>query len=145
MKLTRILALVLMSVMLVLAAVSCGELPPEITVKLQIQDPDNEGSYILDVDVVLQEHNPTVLSAFQAACIENEIKYDLNSESTAVLNIADHNDLSAEASGDGLVYYWMYLLNDLEPTSGQASTNPVADGDKITYIYDSFNPEDLKK
>ncbi len=141
MKFSRVLTLAVAGIMLALCLASCGAVAPEINVTVKIVAGEET---ILDAVVPIQSNEPTVLEAFQEACIVNEIDYVLTEDGASVLDIEEYKDLSAEASGDGLVYYWMYLLNDQEPKSGKANTNLIADGDVITYQYDSFDPEDVK-
>ena len=44
----------------------------------------------------------------------------------------------------GIAHYWMYYINDVEPTSGKANANAIADGDVITYTYVAFDPATAK-
>ena len=137
MKLTRILSLMIVGVFFVLALASCGATAPEITVTLRIiaDDPENP---ILDTPVKIQSENPTVLEAFQEGCIVNEISYTLTEAGDSVKDIADYKDYTDE---NGLVHYWMYYINDVEPSSGKANVNTIADGDVILYEYVTFEPE----
>ena len=143
MKLTRILALAIAFVMLALCAASCGEpkIKVNVTVKIIADNPDEP---ILDTPITIESTNPTVLEAVREALIVNEIAYNLTEDGSSILDVQDYKDLSATQSGDGLVYYWMYYLNDVEPTSGKAASNPIAEGDVITYVYSSFDPTQLK-
>lgn len=143
MKLTRILTLALAFVMLALCAVSCGE--PKVTVNVTVKIiADNPDEPILDTPITIESTNPTVLEAVREALIVNEIAYNLTEDGSSILDIQDYKDLSATQSGDGLVYYWMYYLNDVEPTSGKAVDNAIAEGDVITYVYSSFDPTQIK-
>ena len=143
MKLTRILTLALAFVMLALCAVSCGEpkVKVNVTVKIIADNPDEP---ILDTPITIESTNPTVLEAVREALIVNEIPYNLTEDESSILDIQDYKDLAATQSGDGLVYYWMYYLNDVEPTTGKAVDNPIAEGDVITYVYSSFDPTQIK-
>ncbi len=144
MKKIRILALVLAFAMLALCVVSCGEPRVKVNVTVQIvaDDPENP---ILDTPITIESTNPTVLEAVREALIINEISYTLNEDESSIVDILDYKDLGADQSGDGLVYYWMYYLNDMEPSSGKANTNTIKEGDVIKYVYSSFNPADLNK
>lgn len=137
MKLTRILTLMIVGVFFVLALASCSATAPEIKVTLRIvaDDPENP---ILDTEVAIQSENPTVLEAFQEGCFVNEISYTLTDAGDSVLDIEDYKDHTDE---NGLVHYWMYYINDVEPTSGKANVNSIADGDVILYEYVTFEPE----
>ena len=117
MKLTRILTLMIVGVFFVLALASCSATAPEIKVTLRIvaDDPENP---ILDTEVTLQSENPTVLEAFQEGCIVNEISYTLTDAEDSVKDITDYKDYTDE---NGLVHYWMYYINDVEPKIGRAS------------------------
>ena len=119
MKLTRILTLMIVGVFFVLALASCSATAPEIKVTLRIvaDDPENP---ILDTEVTLQSENPTVLEAFQEGCIVNEISYTLTDAEDSVKDFTDYKDYTDE---NGLVHYWMYYINDVEPTSGKANVN----------------------
>ena len=143
MKLTRILTLALAFVMLALCAVSCGEpkIKVNVTVKIIADNPDEP---ILDTPITIESTKPTVLEAVREALIVNEIPYNLTDDQSSILDIQDYKDLAANQSGDGLVYYWMYYLNDVEPTSGKAVDNAIAEGDVITYVYSSFDPTQIK-
>ena len=143
MKLTRILTLALAFVMLALCAVSCGEpkVKVNVTVKIIADNPDEP---ILDTPITIESTNPTVLEAVREALIVNEIPYNLTDDQSSILDIQDYKDLAANQSGDGLVYYWMYYLNDVEPTTGKAVDNAIAEGDVITYVYSSFDPTQIK-
>jgi len=143
MKLTRILTLALAFVMLALCAVSCGEpkIKVNVTVKIIADDPANP---VLDTPITIESTNPTVLEAVREALIVNEIPYNLTDDQSSILDIQDYKDLAANQSGDGLVYYWMYYLNDVEPTTGKAVDNAIAEGDVITYVYSSFDPTQIK-
>lgn len=143
MKLTRILTLALAFVMLALCAVSCGEpkIKVNVTVKIIADNPDEP---ILDTPITIESTNPTVLEAVREALIVNEIPYNLTDDQSSILDIQDYKDLAANQSGDGLVYYWMYYLNDVEPTTGKAVDNAIAEGDVITYVYSSFDPTQIK-
>jgi len=143
MKLTRILTLALAFVMLALCAVSCGE--PKIKVNVTVKIiADNPNEPILDTPITIESTNPTVLEAVREALIVNEIPYNLTDDQSSILDIQDYKDLAANQSGDGLVYYWMYYLNDVEPTTGKAVDNAIAEGDVITYVYSSFDPTQIK-
>ncbi|MBQ2709119.1 MAG: hypothetical protein IJF67_12710 [Clostridia bacterium] len=143
MKLTRILTLALAFVMLALCAVSCGEpkIKVNVTVKIIADDPNEP---ILDTPITIESTNPTVLEAVREALFVNEIPYNLTDDQSSILDIQDYKDLAANQSGDGLVYYWMYYLNDVEPTTGKAVDNAIAEGDVITYVYSSFDPTQIK-
>ena len=143
MKLTRILALALAFVMFALCAASCGEPKVKVNVTIKIIA-DNPDEPILETPITVESTNPTVLEAVREALIVNEIPYNLTDDESSILDIQDYKDLSATQSGDGLVYYWMYYLNDVEPTTGKANTNTIAEGDVITYVYSSFDPTQLK-
>ena len=142
MKFTRVLALILVGIMSVLALASCGEAAaPEITVTLKIIADDPEEP-ILNTEVKVQSHNPTVLEAFREGCQLNDVAYDLTEAEDSVLNIKDYKDYTENDTG--IAHYWMYYINDVEPTSGKANANAIADGDVITYTYVTFDPAESK-
>lgn len=141
MKLTRIISVVLAGIILAFALVSCGGEPvQEVTVTLKIVGSD-EGDPVLDTQVTVKAANPTVLDAFIAACDENEIPYVLSDDSASVKDIQDFTNHTDE---NGIAHYWMYYINDVEPTSGKANANTISDGDVILYSYVSFDPNETK-
>ena len=141
MKLTRILSMVLAGIVLAFALVSCGGEPAkEVTVTLKIVGSD-ESDPVLDTQVTVKAANPTVLDAFITACDENEIPYVLSDDSASVKDIQDFTNHTDE---NGIAYYWMYYINDVEPTSGKANANTISDGDVILYSYVSFDPNETK-
>lgn len=142
MKFTRVLALALSAVLVLLTFASCGTVTaPKINVTVRIIA-DNPDEPILDTTVEVQDAAPTVLMAFREACELNEISYDLTEAEDSVLNVQDYKDYTENDTG--IAHYWMYLINDVEPTSGKANANAIADGDVITYTYVTFNPADAK-
>jgi len=144
MKLTRILTLALALVMLALCGVSCGEPKVTVNVTLQIIDEKDPSNPILETPVTVESVKPTVLEAVREALFVNEISYTLDESEMSIVDIDEYKDLDATKSGDGLVYYWMYFINDVEPASGKAGDNTINEGDVIKYVYTSFNPEDVK-
>lgn len=144
MKFTRILALALASLCVLFVCASCGDVTAQtisVTVKIVADDPEEP---ILNTTFDLQSSNPTVLEAFIEACIVNEIDYNLTENEDSVLDIEEYVDYTDKETG--IVYYWMYYINDVEPAagSGKANVNAVADGDVITYTYTSFDPAEAK-
>ena len=133
MKLTRILSMVLAGIVLAFALVSCGGEPAkEVTVTLKIVG-SGEGDPVLDTQVTLD--------AFITACDENEIPYVLSDDNASVKDIQDFTNHTDE---NGIAHYWMYYINDVEPTSGKANANTINDGDVILYSYVSFDPSESK-
>ena len=140
MKLTRVLSLMIVGVMLVFSLASCTATAEPITVTLKIIA-DESADPVLNTEVTIQSDNPTVLDAFLEGCIVNEISYSLSAANDSVLDIEEYKDYT---DADGLVHYWMYYINDVEPTSGTANANAIADGDVITYYYVTFDPSTVK-
>ena len=141
MKLTRILSMVLAGIVLAFALVSCGGEPAkEVNVTLKIVGSD-EGDPVLDTQVTVKAANPSVLDAFITACDENEIPYVLSDDNASVKDIQDFTNHTDE---NGIAHYWMYYINDVEPTSGKANANTINDGDVILYSYVSFDPSESK-
>lgn len=142
MKFTRVLALALAAICVVFACASCGDVnAPIINVTVKIIADDAEDP-ILDTTFELQSSNPTVLEAVVEACITNEIEYNLSETEDSILDIKDYKDYTEKDTG--IAHYWMYYINDVDPTSGKANVNAVADGDVITYTYVSFDPSETK-
>lgn len=142
MKFTRVLALALAAVCVLLTFASCGNVTaPKINVTVKIIGDDPEEP-ILDTVVEVQDAAPTVLMAFREACELNEIAYDLTEGEDSVLNVKDFKDYTEKETG--IAHYWMYYINDVEPTSGKANVNAIADGDVITYMYVTFDPATAK-
>ena len=140
MKLTRVLSLMIVGVMLVFSLASCTATAEPITVTLKIIA-DESADPVLNTEVTIQSDNPTVLDAFLEGCIVNEISYSRSAANDSVLDIEEYKDYT---DADGLVHYWMYYINDVEPTSGKANANAIADGDVITYYYVTFDPSTVK-
>ena len=141
MKLNRIISVVLAGIILAFALVSCGGEPmQEVTVTLKIVGTD-ESEPVLDTQVTVKSANPTVLDAFITACDENEIPYVLSDGNDSVKDIQEFTNHTDE---NGIAYYWMYYINDVEPTSGKANANTISDGDVILYSYISFDPSESK-
>lgn len=142
MKFTRVLALVLVGIMAIMSLASCGDVTAqEITVTLKIIAEDAEEP-ILNTEVKVKSANPTVLEAFVEACFINEIPYTLSENEDSVVDIKDYKDYTEKDTG--IAHYWMYYINDVEPTSGKANANAIADGDVITYTYVAFDPATAK-
>ena len=138
MKLSRILAIALAGIMLVLALASCGAEPIEVTVKVT-PDINDSSSTIIDMPVTLTVANPTVLDAFIEACTVAEYEYTLDNAAQSVVDIDVYKDYTDAETNT--TYYWYYTINGVEPTSGKASENAVANGDVVEYIYTSYIPE----
>lgn len=133
--------MVLAGIVLAFALVSCGGEPmKEVTVTLKIAGPEGEDA-VLDTQVTVKAAEPTVLDAFIKACDENEIPYVLSDSKDSVQDIQDYTNHKDE---NGIAYYWMYYINDVEPTSGKANANTINDGDVILYSYVSFDPSESK-
>ncbi len=146
MKLTRVFALAIAAVMLALSLASCGTVAPEITVTVEIysNSPEaaTEDDLVLNVQQSIQSEAPTVFEAVTEALIVNEIAYVASDDMMSLVDIKDFKDYTE--ADTGIAHYWMYYLNDVEPTSGKAGTNAIADGDKITYYYVAFDPATAK-
>lgn len=112
----------------------------EVTVTLKIAGPEGEDA-VLDTQVTVKAAEPTVLDAFIKACDENEIPYVLSDDNASVKDIQDFTNHTDE---NGIAHYWMYYINDVEPTSGKANANTINDGDVILYSYVSFDPSESK-
>lgn len=133
--------MVLAGIVLAFALVSCGSEPmKEVTVTLKIAGPEGEDT-VLDTQVTVKAAEPTVLDAFIKACDENEIPYVLSDDNASVKDIQDFTNHTDE---NGIAHYWMYYINDVEPTSGKANANTINDGDVILYSYVSFDPSESK-
>ncbi len=138
MKLSRVLAIAMAGIMLVLALASCGAEPITVTVKVT-PDINDSDSTILDMSVTLNMSNPTVLDAFIEGCTIAEYEYTLDDAAQSVVDIDVYKDYTD--SETNTTYYWYYTINGTEPTSGKASENVVADGDVVEYIYTSYIPD----
>ncbi len=138
MKLSRVLAIAMAGIMLVLTLASCGAEPIEVTVKVT-PDINDANSTIVDMSVSLNMANPTVLDALIEACTAAEYEYTLDNAAQSVVDIDVYKDYTD--SETNTTYYWYYTINGEEPTSGKAAENAVADGDVVEYIYTSYIPE----
>ncbi len=140
MKFSRILALAVAAVMLVLTFASCNATAPTINVTLKITpNVDPEFPTILEVNVPIKSENPTVLEAFIEGCVVNQIDYTLTDDELGVLDIDEYPDTITD---DGVSHYWIFTLNGTEPEAGRASDIAIKDGDVIEYIYIEYVPED---
>ncbi|MCI8388474.1 MAG: DUF4430 domain-containing protein [Clostridiales bacterium] len=142
MKLTRIISLMIVGVLLALSFVSCqGSVEKQevtVTVRIIADDPDEP---VLDTQITFKAETPTVLGAVIEACNKNEISYVLTDGEDSIKDIQEYVNYT---DADGIMHYWMYYINDVEPTSGKANTNAVADGDVILYQYIAFDPAAAK-
>ena len=143
MKLSRIFAMALAGLMLVVVLASCSAAAEPITVTLKVNCGDPEFPVILEVPVELQSNNPTVLDAVIEGFTINEIDYTLDSANESVVDIDEYKDYTDTETNT--TYYWYYTVNGVEPTTGKAYDNAVADGDVIEYIYTSFIPETVEE
>ncbi len=140
MKISRILALALAGIMLIFTLASCSAAAQPITVTVKITpDVNDPDSTILDMAVELQSNNPTVLDAFIEGCTIAEFDFTLDAAGESVVDIDEYKDYTDAETNT--TYYWYYTVNGVEPESGKAYDNAVADGDVIEYIYTSFVPE----
>ena len=138
MKLSRVFALAVAGIMLVLALASCGAAPVEVTVKVT-PDINDANSTIIDLPVTLTVANPTVLDALIEACTITEYEYTLDNAAQSVVDIDQYKDYTD--ADTNTTYYWYYTINGVEPTSGKASENAIANGDVVEYIYTSYIPD----
>lgn len=138
MKFTRISALALALIMAALCFVSCGA--KTINVNLKINCGDEDVPVILDVKVPMKSNDPTVLQTFIEGCLLNEMDYTLTDDEQSVKDIDEYKDYVDTETNT--TYYWYYTINGVEPTSGRAANNFVADGDTIEFIYTSFSPDE---
>lgn len=140
MKISRVFALAMAGIMLVLALASCGAVAEPITVTVKITpDINDPQSTILDLAVELQSNEPTVLDAFIEGCTIAEFDFVLDAAGESVVDIDQYKDYTDTETNT--TYYWYYTVNGVEPEIGKAYDNVVADGDVIEYIYTSFVPE----
>ena len=140
MKFSRILALCMVAVMLVLSCASCAATAPTINVTLKITpNVDPEFPTLLEVQVPIKSENPTGLEAFVEGCIVNQVDYALTDDELSVLDIDEYPDI---IGNDGVSRYWIFTLNGVEPEKGRASDIAIKDGDVIEYIYVEYIPED---
>ena len=137
----KVLMFILIAAMLVGIFSSCGEPPEKITVRLIITAGDDE---ILDVPMVLEHKEPTVLSLFKEAAVMYEINYTLNSKEDSVLTIEHYVDYSE----GGIDYFWEYTKDGQLPdnqTGGKANDDIIKDGQVINYIYSTYDTTTAKK
>ncbi len=114
---------------------SCVTTTSEITVDLVIRAGDDR---IFSSKVKVNTENPTVIDAVNEAIATYELNITLDPNGNSVTKVKNYFDTEIE----GITYYWMYTINDVEPTTGKASSNAIADGDKIEYIFYSSDPGD---
>lgn len=131
MKLTKIIAVVLLVLISVLSLCSCekDETFVEGDVKVNIVIAHDEYD-VLAEGVIGVDEGATVIDAMAAYCDREEIEYKLNDELDTVLALGAYK----EAERNKLSYYWLYMI-DGEEVAGSAGSNTVKDGSTVTYKY----------
>ncbi|MDD4773193.1 MAG: DUF4430 domain-containing protein [Eubacteriales bacterium] len=114
---------------------SCVTDSTQISVNLIIRAGDDR---IFSSEVKVNTENPTVIDAVREAIATYELDITLDSNGNSISKVKNYYDTEIE----GITYYWMYTINGVEPTTGKASSNVIADGDKIEYIFYSSDPGD---
>lgn len=135
MNLKKILVLSLVIIFTFGVFSSCVTNATEITVNLIIKAGDDR---IFSSNVKVNAENPTVIDAVNEAIATYELNITLDPNGNSIAKVKNYNDTTI----DGISYYWMYTINGVEPTTGKASSNAIADGDKIEYIFYSSDPGD---
>lgn len=135
MKLKEILLFMLVIVFTLGTLSSCVTSTTEITVNLTIKAGDDK---IFNSKVKVNSESPTVISAVNESIATYGLNITLDANGNSVTKVNNYNDTEI----DGITYYWMYTINGVEPTTGKASSNAIADGDAIEYIFYSSDPGD---
>lgn len=125
------IAVMLVVLMIASALVSCaGEIvETKVTLKITVGS-----EQIFNGDITVTNASPTVLQIVKEAELlypgAFTVKYD--PEDTYVQQINQYYNTEI----DGNIYLWEYKINGEFPETGKASTNVVANGDVIEYVFD---------
>ena len=134
----RIIALAMAVAMLAMCMVSCGggseKVSVNCNVSVQINGEEVFGPYNLTVQGPA-ETPPTVLQAAQEAFIVCEIPYEVNENGVSLTSVTIDGTEYANTMDETHIYSWYYLADGVEPEAGRAGTNPVLEGQTITFIY----------
>ncbi len=111
---------------------SCVTDADEIAVTLSIRAGD-EKIFNTKINIVPTNDDGTcsVIDVVNNAIALYEVDIKLDTSGNSITKIKNYDSTSI----DGIEYYWMYKINDVEPTTGKANTNYVKDGDTIEYLF----------
>ena len=136
MKLTKILAVVIAAVMLVIGCVSCAEAEKKVTVTLEFKGGIcSKNANLFKFPITLKvsaddENGPSVLDVLHKFQDDNDVELKFENDVTLIsyagLEKGDKEDKT---------YMWEFLINGESPKAGKADTNYVKDGDVITYQF----------
>ncbi len=135
MSFQRVILFSLVLIFLIGIFSSCVTDSSEITVNLVIKAGDDR---IFSSNIKVNTENPTVINAVNEAIATYELNITLDPGGNSITKVNNYYDTEI----DGITYYWMYFINDVEPTTGKASSNTIKDGDKIQYVFYSSDPGD---
>ena len=138
----RILALMLVCVFALSAFCSCATIEPDVNVTLKFVTGDDV-VFNQKIAVAPVDGQVTVIQAVNEAIAQFGLTDIVVSDNGYSITKAG---IYKEGMIDGMQFYWMYDINGVEPETGKANTNTVAEGDVITYTfyYSVKNEADLK-
>ncbi len=126
----KILALVLVCIMSLCVLSSCATTATEIKVNLVFKTGDDSVYNFKNLGVAPVDGKVTIIQAVNEAIAQYDLKdliVDANGYSIAQAGIYKTGSI------DGYQLVWVPSVNGVEPTTGTAATNTVADGDTIEY------------
>ena len=126
----KILALVLVCIMSLCVLSSCATTATEIKVNLVFKTGDDSVYNFKNLGVAPVDGKVTIIQAVNEAIAQYDLKdliVDVNGYSIAQAGIYKTGNI------DGYQLVWVPSVNGVEPTTGTAATNTVADGDTIEY------------
>lgn len=129
------IAVMLLVVMIGAALVSCAGQIVETKVTLKITAGSDQ---IFSGEITVTNESPTVLQIVKEAELlypgAFTVKYDEDDTQVEKINQYYNTEI------DGKIYLWEYKINGEFPETGKASTNTVANGDVIEYVFDVGTP-----
>lgn len=133
-KMARI-AVLLVAVMLGAALSSCAGQIVETKVTLKITSGSDQ---IFNGEITVNNEGPTVLQIVKEAVAlypgSFNVTYDVDDTQITKINQFYNTEI------DGVIYLWEYKINGNFPETGKASTNTVANGDTVEYVFDVGTP-----
>lgn len=133
----RIARIAILLVIAIIGAslLSCASPIVETKVTLKITAGSDQ---IFSGEITVNNENPTVLQIVKEAEMlypgSFTVTYDEDDTYVTAFNFYKQSTI------DDVTYFWEYKLNGELPESGKASTNTVANGDTIEYVFDTSTP-----
>lgn len=142
----RIIALAMAITMLALCMASCGgeKVSVNCSISVVVDGEEVFGPYSLTVQGPV-ENPPTVLQAAQEAFTVCEVPYEVDEDGLSLISVTIDGTVYAKTNDEENIYNWIYSADGVEPDSGRAGTNPVLEGQAITFVYNvtAMNPQEF--